>query len=88
MTAHTAQAVEAYRRIEQALFTMQAMLEQENVQEARRPDLTALECVADKLEQVEDAWIRARQIADGDRWMEMARDEADTVSDVRYGGCQ
>ena len=77
-TEHTAAAVAEYRRIEDTIFSLLAMLEQENVQCARQPDVTALEHVAAKLEQVEDAWTQARQIADADRALADEQDERET----------
>jgi hypothetical protein len=84
-TEHTADAVAVYSRIDTVLRALRGMLEQENVQCARRPDVTALECVAIKLEELERHWTVARLIADADRQMEEARDERETLEDVRYG---
>jgi hypothetical protein len=87
-TEHTADAVAAYSRINTALCTLRVMLEQENVQHARRPDVTTLECVAVSLEAVEDRWATARFIADADRQLEDAADERETERDALDVGVQ
>lgn len=85
-TEHTADAATAYARIETALCTLRVMLTQENVQCARKPDVTALEYVAASLERIEDRWAVARQIADDDRQLADAADEQAMQDAVRYGG--
>ena len=72
-------------RITDTLSTLQVMADQFQTNLATDLDLTTLDLVLDKLEHTEDAWSKANRMLD--RISEAdAQDQAETQSDVRYGG--
>ena len=83
-TQQEAQAL--INRITDTLSTLQVMADQFQTDLATDLDLTTLDLVLDKLEHTEDAWSKANRMLDRMGSEADAQDQAETQSDVRYGG--
>ena len=85
---HNVAAVRLLNEIEATLATLDAMRAQYRASVADSMDVTALECVLEKLHRVEDAWQRAMWMADRERDMQREREERDAQPDPRFVGSE
>ena len=75
-------AIQVCNRIEDTLAALGRMLSTYRPEVADDLTITTLLNVASRLDKIEDAWSSAMQIADGERRLRAARDEAETRQDV------